>query len=94
MSDRRNDHEETRGTPVYWLAYRRDGKPIGVVIIGASSLADARMRAAEEEADAGADFSGGYELSPEWARQVATRRVGHMLTMEEAAKLLQQFERS
>jgi hypothetical protein len=90
MSDRRSDD----GAPLYWLAYRREGKPIGVVVIGASSLADARMRAAIGEADTGADFSEGYELNRERASLVPTKQVGRMLTMEEAAKLLQRFGKS
>jgi hypothetical protein len=61
------------------------------LVIEASSLTDARMRAALEEADAGVDYSEGYQLNPEWAGLVPTKQVGRILTMEEAAKLLQQF---
>ena len=57
------------------------------MIIEESSLIDARMRAALEEADAGADFAEGHELDAAQADLVPAKQVGRMLTIAEARKL-------
>src|SRR5580700_7480339 len=49
--------------PLFWLCYRRDMRLLGVVIIEAGELFEARMLAAIAGLDKLADFYQGYELS-------------------------------
>jgi hypothetical protein len=79
----------------FWLTYCKPaGRQLfGVVIMNSSHLLQARMRAAVEGIDQGADFAEGPELDLETAALVPATAMGRMLGQEEAAKLIRRFER-
>jgi hypothetical protein len=63
-----------------------------VLLIRASHLIFARMRAAIDRLDQGADFGEGHELDEATAARVPAKMVGCMLTPAEAGKLLRRIE--
>jgi len=73
--------------PLYWLCYQHNNH-ISVVIEPASSLVDARMRAALAGLDEGI-FTEGHELDRKW--QVPKAMIGRRLSQQEAKKLLAKF---
>jgi hypothetical protein len=73
--------------PLFWLCYRRDMRLLGVVIIEAGELFEARMLAAIAGLDKLADFYQGYELSAQHRAMVALNMTGRMLSPDEAAGL-------
>jgi hypothetical protein len=77
---------------LFWLCYRNSGQ-VSVAIIDAPSLIHARMRAALDGRDAGATFAEGHELDADHAARVPRSRIGTMLSRDEAAALLDRFER-
>jgi hypothetical protein len=76
--------------PLYWLCYHHDNQ-ISVVIEPASSLVDARMRAAIAGLDEG-EFTEGHELDRKTEKQVPKAMIGCRLSQEEAKRLLAKFE--
>jgi hypothetical protein len=82
------------GMSLFWLSYRRHGKPAGVVLIEAPDLKQARFRAAVEGQDQDADFAAGHGLNDEIAARIPAAVVGRMLTAPEARKLLRHLERT
>jgi hypothetical protein len=73
--------------PLFWLCYRRDARLIGVVLIEAGEIIEARMLAAISGLDQLADFSEGCELRPQHRAMVSPGLIGRMLAPEEAARL-------
>jgi hypothetical protein len=73
--------------PLFWLCYRRDTRLVGVVIVEAGELIEARMLAAISGLDKLADFSEGWELTAQHRAMVSANLVGRMLSPDEAARL-------
>ena len=77
---------------MWWLTYRRSGKAVGVVVIEAPSLIDARLNAALEAVEAGVDFADGRELEAALAAHVPAEQLERMLSIEEANQLWNRLE--
>lgn len=75
---------------MWWLAYRRDGQ-ILILLIRATSLMHARLLASVTELDAGTVFQEGHELDPPRARRVPKSYVGKPLGQHAASKLLRKL---
>jgi len=69
---------------LFWLRYHRDQKLLGVVIIEAGELLEARMLAAIDGLDNGGDFAEGHALNGQCAAMVSPRSVARMLSPDEA----------
>ncbi len=82
----------SKANVMWWLTYRRSNKAVGVVVIEAPSLIDARTRAAMEAVDAGADFAEGHKLDAALAALVPAEQLERMLSIEEANQLLKRLE--
>jgi hypothetical protein len=78
--------------PHFWLTYRDGVRLIGVVIIEAPSLIQARLKAAVSGVDVGAPFAKGHLLGAAIVALVPPTQIGRMLSGNEAAKLLARFE--
>jgi hypothetical protein len=78
---------------LWWLTYSRDGKLSGVVIVEGNALIDARISGALEEVDRRAESIQGHRLDARCAAMVPTRAIGRMLSIKEAKKLEDRFER-
>jgi hypothetical protein len=78
--------------PHFWLTYRDGVRLIGVVIIEAPSLIQARLKAAAGGVEGGAPFAKGHLLGAEMVPLVPPTQIGRMLSGNEAAKLLARFE--
>jgi hypothetical protein len=77
---------------MWWLTYLRSGKAVGVVVIEAPSLIDARMRAALEAVEAGINFAEGYELDAARSALVPEEQLERLLSIEEANELLKRLD--
>ena len=77
---------------VFWLCYHRNQRLVGVVIIEARELLEARMLAAIDGVDKLADFFEGYELSAQHAAMVPADLIGRMLSPDEASRLMAWIE--
>jgi hypothetical protein len=93
------DHEQFRkwsassqGAVMWWLTYLRSGKAVGVVVIEAPSLIDARMRAALEAVEAGVNFAEGHELDAAQSALVPAEQLERLLSIEEANQLLKRLD--
>ena len=79
--------------PHFWLTYGKAGRLVGVVIMEAPSLIQARMKAAIEGIiDAGAPFAEGHELSSKLMALVLPSQIGRKMSGAEAAELIRWFE--
>jgi hypothetical protein len=77
----------------FWLTYGSADGLIGVVIMEASTLIQARMRAtAQGIAAAGAPFAGGHELSANLIALVPPTQIGRMMSGTEAMQLIRRLE--
>jgi len=72
---------------MWWLVYHRATKT-EVIIVKASSLIQARMRASIAGLDEGASFHEGHELHTAMARRVPRDSIGKMLTSRQAQRVL------
>jgi hypothetical protein len=77
---------------VFCLCYRRDDRPIGVVLVEASALSEARMFAAIDGVDQLADFSQGFELDAEQASLIPPDSLGRMIAPDAARGLMAWIE--
>jgi hypothetical protein len=73
---------------LFWLSYRQNEELVGVVIIEARNVLEARMIALIEGLDKCADFAEGYELSTQEAAMISAHTVGRMLPPAEVGRLI------
>ena len=78
---------------MWWLTYLRSGKMVGVVLIEAPSLVDARMRAALEAVEASVDFAEGHEIDAARSALVPAEQLERLLSIDEANRLLKLDEK-
>jgi hypothetical protein len=79
--------------PLFWMRYKTAmDVPIGVLIVEAPDLLQARFGAAVFEIDRGADFMEGYALDPETAKLIPHRLIRRMVPLAKAADLLKEIE--
>jgi hypothetical protein len=80
----------------FWLTYcKPSGRQLfGVVILDSPSLVGARMRAAVEGIDQGAEFAEGHELDRDTAALVPATAIGRMFSQDEGAALIRWLERA
>jgi hypothetical protein len=78
--------------PHFWLTYGDASRLVGVVVMEAPSMLQARMKAAVPGIDAGAPFAEGHALSAKLTASVSPTQIGRMLSRGDAAKLLARFE--
>jgi hypothetical protein len=81
------------GVSRFWLSYHSAGRLLGVLIVDLPSLIGARMRAAVEGTDQGAEFAEGHELDDAAAALVPLKAIGRMLGPLEAGELIRRLER-
>lgn len=77
---------------LFWLSYCRHEELVGVVIIEARNLLEARMIALIESLDKFADFAEGYELSSQEAAMISSSSIGRMLPPAEVNRLITWLE--
>ena len=77
---------------MWWLCFERDGRLVGVAIVEAYSLTDARAGAALQELAHECTFSEGHQLDARSCAQLTPDEVGWMLSTREAAKLIDRFD--
>ena len=75
---------------MWWLTYRRSGRAVGVVVTEAPSLIDARLNAALEAVETGADFAEGHELEAALAALVPPEQLKRMVSSKFAANRARQ----
>jgi len=73
---------------LFWLSFRRSGNFVGVVVLEARELLEARMLAAIDGLDECAEFAEGYELSAQQAAMISSQSLGRMLPPSEVSRLI------
>jgi hypothetical protein len=76
----------------FWLTYGDAGRLVGVIIMEAPTLIQARMNAAVRGIDAGAPFAEGHELSANLMALVSPTQFGRMMSGAETAQLIRRLE--
>jgi hypothetical protein len=76
----------------FCLIYRDANRLVGVVIMEAPSLPQARMNIAMRSVAVGAPFAEGHELSVRQRALVPASQIGRVLSGVEAAELLRRLE--
>jgi hypothetical protein len=76
-----------------WLTYKSRNRLIGVVILDSSHLIDARMHAAVEGIDQGANFTEGHELDRGIPKRPAAASVRRMVKFAFESPLLLELRR-
>ena len=78
-----------------WLCFEREGELLGVAIVEASSLAAARLRVYLDRIcpQTGVAITG-HELEPRCRAVLNAGETGRMLSLTEAANLLERFDRA
>src|SRR6266568_8054052 len=77
---------------LFCLCYHQDNELLGVVMVEARTLLEARMFATIDGIDQLAEFSQGFELDKEQASFVRQTSVGRMITPDEARGLMTWIE--
>jgi hypothetical protein len=75
----------------FWITYKSRNRPSGVIIVESSSLIAARMGAAIDGLDVGAEFSEGHKLDRATAALVPATAMGRMLSPDQAAELIRRI---
>jgi hypothetical protein len=78
----------TQQKSYFWLTYGSADGLVGVIIVEASTLIHARMRASVQGLAAGALFAEGHELSARLMALAPSTKVGRMLSGAEATELI------
>ena len=78
--------------PHFWLTYGDADRFVGVAIMEAHSLLEARMNAAVRRIAAGVPFAEGHQLSPKLIALVPPTKIGRMLSRIEAIQLIRDLE--
>jgi hypothetical protein len=77
---------------MWWLCFERDGRLLGVAIVEAYSLTDARMGASFQELAHECTFSEGHQLDAQCCGRLTPDDIGRMLSPREADALQDRFE--
>jgi hypothetical protein len=80
--------------PHFLLTFVDARRPVGVVILEAPSMFQARMNAVVRRFAPGIPFGNGYELSAKMMTAIAPIKVGRMLSGPEARQLILQIVES
>jgi len=78
--------------PLFWIFYRNNDRPAGVVIKDAANLGDARMLAKRDGFETGVIFAEGHMLDAELSTMVAPEEIGRFLLLPEANLIIKRFE--
>jgi hypothetical protein len=78
--------------PHYWLTYGDADRFVGVSIMEAPLMLEARMNAAVRRIAAGLPFAEGHELSAKPIALVPPTKIGRMLSRTEAMELIRWLE--
>jgi hypothetical protein len=76
----------------FWLTYGNADRFVGVAIVEAPSMLQARMNAAVRSIAASAPFAEGHELSARLMASVPPTQIGRMLSGAEAAELIRRLD--
>jgi hypothetical protein len=69
---------------MWWLCFQRNGRLLGVAIVAAASLSEARMRATLAELGRGGTFSEGYALDAHCRAMLTPNDICHLAQQESA----------
>jgi hypothetical protein len=80
--------------PYFLLTFVDARRPVGVVIMEAPSMFQARMNAVVRRFAPGVPFGNGYELSAKMMTAIAPIKIGRMMSGPEARQLILQIVES